>query len=74
MKYCNMESGRRKGLSSVLSSLSLLCVVLDLQLDGKVSLCVIYFVTINELSVLSNETVSCHPEISLQVHGTRRSP
>uniref|UniRef100_A0A671PHQ4 DnaJ homolog subfamily C member 3-like n=1 Tax=Sinocyclocheilus anshuiensis TaxID=1608454 RepID=A0A671PHQ4_9TELE len=29
-----MESGRRRGLSSVLSSLSLLCVVLDLQLDG----------------------------------------
>ncbi|XP_028853777.1 dnaJ homolog subfamily C member 3b [Denticeps clupeoides] len=29
-----MESGRRKGLSGVLSSLSLLCVVLDLQLDG----------------------------------------
>ncbi|XP_051982791.1 dnaJ homolog subfamily C member 3-like [Xyrauchen texanus] len=29
-----MESGRWKGLSSVLSSLSLLCVVLDLQLDG----------------------------------------
>ncbi|KAL2079620.1 hypothetical protein ACEWY4_025364 [Coilia grayii] len=34
MKYTNMESGRRKGLSGVLSSLSLLCVVLDLQLDG----------------------------------------
>ena len=31
----NMESGRRKGLSSILSSLSLLCVILDLQLDGK---------------------------------------
>ncbi|XP_067117704.1 dnaJ homolog subfamily C member 3b isoform X2 [Osmerus mordax] len=30
----NMESGRRKGLSSILSSLSLLCVILDLQLDG----------------------------------------
>ncbi|XP_026072754.1 dnaJ homolog subfamily C member 3-like [Carassius auratus] len=29
-----MESGRRRGLSSVLSSLSLLCVLLDLQLDG----------------------------------------
>uniref|UniRef100_A0A8C8IHC5 J domain-containing protein n=1 Tax=Oncorhynchus tshawytscha TaxID=74940 RepID=A0A8C8IHC5_ONCTS len=29
-----MESGRRKGLSGVLSSLSLLCVILDLQLDG----------------------------------------
>ncbi|XP_041926221.1 dnaJ homolog subfamily C member 3b [Alosa sapidissima] len=29
-----MESGRRKGLSGVLSSLSLLCVVLDLQIDG----------------------------------------
>ncbi|XP_036380483.1 dnaJ homolog subfamily C member 3-like [Megalops cyprinoides] len=29
-----METGRRKGLSGVLSSLSLLCVVLDLQLDG----------------------------------------
>ncbi|XP_030636053.1 dnaJ homolog subfamily C member 3b [Chanos chanos] len=29
-----MEPGRRRGLSSVLSSLSLLCVVLDLQLDG----------------------------------------
>ncbi|TRY57605.1 hypothetical protein DNTS_032187 [Danionella cerebrum] len=28
-----MESGRWKGLNSVLSSLSLLCVVLDLQLD-----------------------------------------
>ncbi|XP_062850276.1 dnaJ homolog subfamily C member 3b [Trichomycterus rosablanca] len=29
-----MESGRRRGLNSLLSSLSLLCVVLDLQLDG----------------------------------------
>uniref|UniRef100_A0A8C2ED34 DnaJ homolog subfamily C member 3 n=1 Tax=Cyprinus carpio TaxID=7962 RepID=A0A8C2ED34_CYPCA len=29
-----MESGRWRGLSSVLSSLSLLCVLLDLQLDG----------------------------------------
>ncbi|KAK2860440.1 hypothetical protein Q7C36_004606 [Tachysurus vachellii] len=29
-----MESGRRRGLSSFLSSVSLLCVVLDLQLDG----------------------------------------
>ncbi|KAL0970277.1 hypothetical protein UPYG_G00239780 [Umbra pygmaea] len=29
-----MESGGRKGLSGVLSSLSLLCVILDLQLDG----------------------------------------
>lgn len=29
-----MESGRRKGLSGVLSSLSLLCVIVDLQLDG----------------------------------------
>ncbi|XP_026122621.1 dnaJ homolog subfamily C member 3-like [Carassius auratus] len=29
-----MDSGRRRGLSSVLSSLSLLCVLLDLQLDG----------------------------------------
>uniref|UniRef100_A0A4W4DYZ5 J domain-containing protein n=1 Tax=Electrophorus electricus TaxID=8005 RepID=A0A4W4DYZ5_ELEEL len=29
-----MESGRRRSLSSLLSSLSLLCVVLDLQLDG----------------------------------------
>uniref|UniRef100_A0A4W5KP54 DnaJ (Hsp40) homolog, subfamily C, member 3b n=1 Tax=Hucho hucho TaxID=62062 RepID=A0A4W5KP54_9TELE len=29
-----MDSGRRKGLSGVLSSLSLLCVILDLQLDG----------------------------------------
>ncbi|XP_066578666.1 dnaJ homolog subfamily C member 3b [Amia ocellicauda] len=29
-----MEPGRRKGLSGVLSSLSLLCVVLDLQLDA----------------------------------------
>ncbi|XP_048883210.1 dnaJ homolog subfamily C member 3b [Brienomyrus brachyistius] len=29
-----MESGRRKGLSGVLSSLSLVCVLLDLQLDG----------------------------------------
>ncbi|XP_051995464.1 dnaJ homolog subfamily C member 3-like [Xyrauchen texanus] len=29
-----MKSGRRRGLSSVLSSLSLLCVVLDLQFDG----------------------------------------
>uniref|UniRef100_A0A8C8K6A1 DnaJ homolog subfamily C member 3 n=1 Tax=Oncorhynchus tshawytscha TaxID=74940 RepID=A0A8C8K6A1_ONCTS len=33
-KYISMESGRRKGLSGVLSSLSLLCVILDLQLDG----------------------------------------
>ncbi len=33
-----MKSGRRRGLSSVLSSLSLLCVVLDLQLDGEISL------------------------------------
>uniref|UniRef100_A0A8C7F3Z1 DnaJ (Hsp40) homolog, subfamily C, member 3b n=1 Tax=Oncorhynchus kisutch TaxID=8019 RepID=A0A8C7F3Z1_ONCKI len=29
-----MESGRRKGLNGVLSSLSLLCVILDIQLDG----------------------------------------
>lgn len=29
-----MESGRRRGVSSLVSSLSLLCVVLDLQLDG----------------------------------------
>ncbi|XP_006627502.2 dnaJ homolog subfamily C member 3b [Lepisosteus oculatus] len=29
-----MEASRRKGLSGVLSSLSLLCVVLDLQIDG----------------------------------------
>lgn len=33
-----MDSGRRRGLNSVLSSLSLLCVVLDLQLDGEISL------------------------------------
>ncbi|XP_064184934.1 dnaJ homolog subfamily C member 3b [Anguilla rostrata] len=32
--FLTMESKRRKGLSGVLSSLSLLCVVLDLQLDG----------------------------------------
>lgn len=32
-----MESGRRKGLSGVLSSLSLVCVLLDLQLDGRLS-------------------------------------
>lgn len=30
-----MESCRRTGLSGVLCSLSLLCVILDIQLDGK---------------------------------------
>ncbi|XP_041093234.1 dnaJ homolog subfamily C member 3b [Polyodon spathula] len=29
-----MEAGRRRGLSGIVSSLSLLCVILDLQLDG----------------------------------------
>lgn len=30
-----MESCRRTGLSGVVCSLSLLCVILDIQLDGK---------------------------------------
>lgn len=30
-----MESCRRTGLSGVLCSLSLLCVILDIQLEGK---------------------------------------
>lgn len=34
-KICGMDSCRRTGLSGVLCSLSLLCVLLDLQLDGK---------------------------------------
>lgn len=50
--YVIMDSGRRRGFNSVLSSLSLLCVVLDLQLDGEISL--FFFHTWDYVYILRN--------------------